>query len=241
MEPHEYALMDAAEGRMWWYRALHVRLADALAGVRGRVLDAGCGTGGLLEALRTSRPALDLVGIEWADTAARRARAKSGAAIARGSVNALPFACASFDAAICADVLCHRGVEPASALAELHRVLRPGGRLVVNMPAYGWLLSAHDRTVHNVRRWTADGTRTALRLAGFVEVRARYWNGLLLPLMVLRRKLLARGNDTTSDVAAFSPWLDATLHAITAIERRLPAPLPAGGSILATAIRPAMA
>ena len=48
MELREYELMDAAEGRMWWYRALHVRLCDALAGVRGRVLDAGCGTGGLL-------------------------------------------------------------------------------------------------------------------------------------------------------------------------------------------------
>jgi hypothetical protein len=77
-----------------------------------------------------------------------------------------------------------------------------------------------------------------LRRAGFGEVRARYWNGLLLPLMVLERKLLARGAGAASDVAAFSPWLDATLHAITAIERHLPVPLPAGGSVLATAIRP---
>ena len=238
MEPHEYALMDAVEGRMWWYRALHARLGDALAGVHGRVLDAGCGTGGLLAALRQTHPALDLVGLEWSEPAARRAREKSGAAIARGSVNALPFAIASFDAVVTADVLCHAGVDPGAALAELHRVLRPGGRLVVNMPAYAWLLSAHDRHVHNVRRWTAAVTRAALRRAGFADVRTRYWNGLLLPLMVVQRKLLARGADAASDVAAFSPWLDATLHAITAIERRLPVPLPAGGSVIATAIRP---
>ena len=237
MEPHEYALMDAVEGRMWWYRALHARLGDALAGVQGRVLDAGCGTGGLLAALRQTHPALDLIGLEWSDEAARRAREKSGAAIARGSVNALPFATASFDAAVTADVLCHAGVDPDAALAELHRVLRPGGRLVMNMPAYAWLLSAHDRQVHNARRWTAAVTRAALRRAGFAEVRARYWNGLLLPLMVVQRKLLARGAGAASDVAAFSPWLDATLHAITAVERRLPVPLPAGGSVLATAIR----
>lgn len=237
MEPHEYALMDAVEGRMWWYRALHARLGDALAGVHGRVLDAGCGTGGLLAALRQTHPALDLVGLEWSEPAARRAREKSDAAIARGSVNALPFATASFDAVVSADVLCHAGVDPDAALAELHRVLRPGGRLVVNMPAYAWLLSAHDRKVHNVRRWTAAVTHAALRRAGFADVHARYWNGLLLPLMVVQRKLLARGAGAASDVAAFSPWLDASLHAITAVERRLPVPLPAGGSVLATAIR----
>jgi len=135
-------------------------------------------------------------------------------------------------------VLCHGAVDPEAALAELHRVLRPGGLLVVNMPAYGWLLSAHDRHVHNVRRWTARETRATLRRAGFAHVRTRYWNGLLLPLMLVQRKLLARGDNAASDVAPFSPWLDATLHAITAIERRLPAPLPAGGSVLATAIRP---
>lgn len=241
MEPHEYTQMDAAEGRMWWYRALHARLADALAGVHGRVLDAGCGTGGLLTVLRASRPDLDLVGVEWADTAARRAREKSGAGIVRGSVNALPFAAASFDGVVSADVLCHRAVDPMAALAELLRVLRPGGRLVVNMPAYAWLLSAHDRQVHNVRRWTARATCAALREAGFAEVRARYWNGLLLPLLVLQRKLLARGDNAASDVAPFSPWLDATLHAITLMERRLPAPLPAGSSVLATANRPANA
>ena len=238
MEPHEYTQMDAAEGRMWWYRALHARLGDALAGVHGRVLDAGCGTGGLLTVLRASRPDLDLVGLEWADAAARRAREKSGAAIVRGSVNALPFASAGFDGVVSADVLCHRAVDPGTALAELLRVLRPGGRLVVNMPAYAWLLSAHDRQVHNVRRWTANDTGAAMRRAGFANVRAHYWNGLLLPLLVLQRKLIARGDNAASDVAPFSPWLDATLHAITVMERRLPLSLPAGSSVLATANRP---
>ena len=238
MEPDEYRLMDAAEDRMWWYRALHARLAGALAGVRGRVLDAGCGTGGLLAALAGTTGGVSLAGLEWSAAAARRAAEKSGAAIARGSVNALPFADASFDAVIAADVLCHHAVDPDRALAELHRVLRPGGRLVVNMPAYAWLFSAHDRRVHNVRRWTASATRSALCRAGFAAVSARYWNGLLLPLMVVQRKLLARGTMAASDVAPFSPWLDAILHTVTLIERRLPIPLPAGGSVLAIAIRP---
>jgi SAM-dependent methyltransferase len=237
MEPSEYALMDAEEDRMWWYRTLHTRLCDALAGTQGRVLDAGCGTGGFLAVLGSRRPDLTRVGVEWDALAAPRARDKSGAAIVRGSVNTLPFADASFDAAVSADVLCHAAVDPPVALAELSRVLRPGGRLVVNMPAYQWLLSAHDRQVHNARRFTARATSELLRQAGFVTVRARYWNGLLLPLMIVQRKILARGN-SVSDVAPFPPWLDVTLHGMTKFERTLPFPLPAGGSVLAIAEKP---
>jgi SAM-dependent methyltransferase len=235
MEPAEYDLMDAAEGRMWWYRALHARIIDALAGVTGRVLDAGCGTGGLLAMLA---PSLHPVGLEFSDTAARRAADKSGAPVVCGSVNAMPFADASFDAAIAADVLCHVAVDLAAALIELRRVLRPGGRLVVNMPAFAWLMSAHDRRVHNARRQTAAELRAALHAAGFVRLRVGYWNGLLLPLMILERKLLARGESAGSDVAPVLPWLDAALHGITVLERRLPFPLPAGGSVLAIAEAP---
>ena len=237
MEPAEYTLMDKAEDAMWWYRALHVRLIDALSGVSGAVLDAGCGTGGFLAVLGQRRPDLRRTGLEFNAGAAWRAAAKSGADIVRGSVNALPFADAGFDAVVSADVLCHEAVDPSSALAELLRVLRPGGRLVVNMPAYAWLASAHDRQVHNARRLTAGATAAMLAQAGFTRIRAHYWNGLLLPLMIMQRKLLARG-DSASDVAAFPPWLDAILHGMTDLERRLPWTPPAGGSVLAVAERP---
>jgi len=237
MDPAEYARMDAAEDAMWWYRALHARLCDALADVSGRVLDAGCGTGGFLAVLGDRRPGLIRFGIEWDGKAAPRARSKSGAMVARGSVNALPFADHSFDAAIAADVLCHAAVDPLRALAEINRVLRPGGRLVVNLPAYQWMLSAHDRRVHNVRRFTTRATAAMLRRAGFQRVLPRYWNALLLPLMLVQRKILARG-DAVSDVAAFLPWLEVSLHGVTQLERRLPFPLPVGGSVLATAEKP---
>lgn len=236
MEAAEYARMDAVEDHMWWYRALRRRLMDALSGVRGNVLDAGCGTGGLLARLREERPDLTLFGVEWSEPACGRAAAKSRVEVVRGSVNILPFADAGFDAAVMADVLCHSGVEPIRALAELRRVLRPGGRLVVNMPAYGWLLSAHDRLVHNVRRYSARELGAVLRDNGFGQVRTHYWNGLLLPLMVVQRKVLGRAS-ATSDVAPFPPWLDATLHSMTELERHLSVPLPAGGSVLATAER----
>jgi SAM-dependent methyltransferase len=168
---------------------------------------------------------------------ATRAAAKSGAAIASGSINALPFADACFDAAVSADVLCHAVVDPETALAELQRVLRPGGHLILNLPAYQWLLSTHDRQVHNARRFTARTAAALLRKAGFNRIHTAYWNSLLLPLMIVQRKILTHGN-TVSDVAAFPPWLDVTLHAMTKFERDLPIALPFGGSVLAIAEKP---
>lgn len=236
MEPAEYDLMDAAEEAMWWYRALHLRLVAALDGVQGAVLDAGCGTGGVMRRLRLERPDLTVFGVDVSPQAAARARSKSGAAAAAASVLALPFADASFDAVVSADVLCHRSVDPPAALAEFARVLRPGGRLVLNLPAYDWLTSAHDRRVHTARRSTAGGLRRLLAGAGYRDVRTRYWNSLLLPLMVAERKLLARGPGAASDVKPFHPLVDAAFFGVTEVERRLPA-LPAGGSVMATALR----
>ena len=244
VERAEYDLMDAAEDGMWWYRAAHARVLDALRerpGAEGPLLDAGCGTGGLLRRLAIEWPGRAAVGLDYLADAARRAAEKSGRPVTAGDANRLPFPDASFGAAASIDVICHAGVEPAVALAELHRVLRPGGTLVLNLPAYEWLRSAHDTRVHNARRFTRSGAARALHAAGFTAIAGRYWNTLLLPLMALQRKVLSRRPDGPSDVAEFTPWIDATLFAVSETERRLARlglPMPGGGSVLMMATRP---
>jgi SAM-dependent methyltransferase len=247
VEPAEYDLMDAAEDGMWWYRTLHAHVIATLAAADGPalrqgagLLDAGCGTGGLLERLRAALPGLPATGVEFVPAAAARAAAKAGVPVAIGTVNALPFADASFGAVTSLDVLCHEAVQPAAALAEMVRVLAPGGLLVVNLPAFAWLHSAHDIRVRNARRFTAGGARRLLASAGLAGIRTCYWNALLLPLMVLQRKVLARAPQHGSDVAPFSPWLNRTLLAVTGLERRMMAagvPFPAGGSVFAIATK----
>jgi ubiquinone/menaquinone biosynthesis C-methylase UbiE len=243
MEDREYELMDAVEDRMWWYRALHGHALRALEALPegARILDAGCGTGGFLAKLRAAHPKAALFGLEYAEGAASRAAAKAGAHVAAGTVNALPFPDAGFDAVVSLDVLCHDAVEEAAALAEFRRVLRPGGLLVLNLPAHEWLRSAHDLRVHTARRYDRARATAALTEAGFEQPAPRHWNSLLLPLMVMQRKVLKRDEGASSDVAPFPPWLDASLFSVCRLEAALLGAglrFPAGGSLLTTATRP---
>lgn len=239
MEPVEYDRMDAAEDRLWWYRGLHANLLDALRDgdlpAGAPLLDAGCGTGGLLARLVRAAPGRPMVGLDRFERAAARARAKAGVPVVVGSVDALPFPDATFAAIVSADVLCHRSVDPARALREAFRCLAPGGLLVLNLPAFRWLASYHDRRVHSVRRFDRAEVRGLLADAGFGAIAVRHWNSLLFPVMVLRR-LRPGASDAHSDVSVPARPLNAALAAVVGVERRiarLGLRYPVGGSVLA--------
>jgi ubiquinone/menaquinone biosynthesis C-methylase UbiE len=227
---------------MWWFAALHANLIAAYRLVRpevtaGRMLDAGCGTGGLLGKLAQTFPHAALVGLDADENACQRARSKSRRAVCAGSVNELPFAGGGCEAIFSADVLCHAGVDEDRTLAEFRRVLRPGGILVLNLPAYRWMLSRHDVAVANVRRYTRGGTATMLSRAGFRLLYSSYWNAALFPLMVLTRKLLPGGG---SDVSLYPAPIEAACRAAMRGEQAL---MRAGlrfwfgGSVLAVAAK----
>lgn len=244
MDIVEYERMDAAEDQLWWYQALHHYLLDAFASAAlppaGPVLDAGCGTGGLLRALATICPDRARFGLERFDQAANRARAKSAATIVQGTVNALPFDANRFAAVFSADVLYHRAVDPKAALAEASRCLLPGGALFVNVPAFQWLSSYHDQRVHGALRFSRSQLTGLLNDAGFARVQVRYWNSLLFPVMVARRLRPARP-DAPSDVAQLPAFTNSALRAVVAFERslvRLGIRFPAGGSLIAIAFKP---
>ena len=240
MERREYERMAAVEDRLWWYRGLRALAAEIFArhaaARQTPILDAGCGTGGLLARLVAVGLQPAPLGLEYDPMAAGIAAAKSGRPVAVGSVNELPFADKALSGMFSLDVLCHRMVEPDRALAEAHRCLETGGILLLNLPAYRWLASAHDARVHNARRFGRREAVGLLEAAGFRIRRATHWNSFLFPLMVLRR-LLARG-DSESDVRPFPAPLDALFGGIVAIERWLIAwglDLPFGGSIMLVA------
>lgn len=242
MEADEYRKMAAVEDAMWYYRALHAHIRRALRAtlVRpgARMLDAGCGSGGLIRRLTVSDPSWRWTGLDLSPLACALARERTTAEIREGSVTALPWADAAFDAVVSADVLYHVDDDEA-ALREFARVVAPGGVAVINVPAHRWLWSYHDVATHARRRYTRPELAAKLRAAGFREVRATHWNALLLPLVVIRRKLLPAPAGG-SDVQAYPGFADRAFGAAMAVERGwlgLGAAFPIGSSILAVARR----
>lgn len=253
MEEREYETLYHEEERFWWYRGLHelvLQQVDVQARSHrlrlDRILDAGCGTGGMAKQLAARGPT---VGLDWSPHALRWARRRVDR-LARGSVAQLPFTAQSFDLAVSLDVLYHAGVpDDDDALRELHRCLRPGGLLVLNLPAFESLRSSHDEAIHTARRYRRAPLRRKLEAAGFRIERLTYWNSVLFPALALvrwtRRQTRSRRAGAEegvgrSDVEPVPGVLDRMLSATLSVERawlRL-ADLPYGLSLLAVARRP---
>jgi SAM-dependent methyltransferase len=243
MEEAEFSKLAATEDRMWYFRGLHAlvewRLASAFPGATAEVLDCGCGTGGLIRRMAAVHPRWRWTGVDLSPLACAFARERTTARICEGSAMALPFDSNRFDAVVLADVLYHLD-DDRKALGECHRVLRPGGCVVVNVPAHPWLWSYHDVAVHGRRRYRRAEVIEKLNAAGFTESKATHWNALLLPMIVARRKLWPAPAGG-SDVQSCSPAVEALGRAALAIERsclRAGGRFPFGSSIFASALRP---
>jgi SAM-dependent methyltransferase len=192
MERAEYETMFRVEETHWWYGALHrlvFQTLDAeLPDWRNKeILDAGCGTGAILQRLGNAEKN---VGIDLAGEAISICRRRGLSNVRQGDICALPFADASFDAVICSSVLYHEWVgDVAAAVREMRRVLRPGGLLLINVPAFRFLHSAHDDAVMTARRFRRPEIRKLLLDQNFAIHRLTYWTSLLFPLAVLARTL----------------------------------------------------
>lgn len=240
MESIEFDLMDQVEGEMWWYKGLHANLIWAVrkfcADQSCVILDAGCGTGGFLYKLHNEL-GRKCVGLEYSFQASCRAHIKSGAEIINASVNQMPIAPNTFDAIIFADVLYHNTVNIMAALDEAHRCLKSDGVVIINVPAYEWLRSAHDLKVHTSRRFTLTELTLLVTQAGFSVSFGTYWNTFLFPLMVLRRKIFS-GAGESSDVFNYPTPVNYLFNAILKIENalfNLGLMLPFGGSVFIVA------
>jgi 2-polyprenyl-3-methyl-5-hydroxy-6-metoxy-1,4-benzoquinol methylase len=173
------AMLDVDE-RHWWYRGRRRVILAELSRLAlppgARILDAGCGSGRTMVDLA----AYGLVcGIELDPDAAATAAARDSFEVRTGRVEQLPWQEGSFDLIACLDVIEHVP-DDRLALRELRRVCRPGGRLIVTVPAHPLLWSRHDEQNHHYRRYTRSTLHGAALAAGWELERLTSFMSLLL-------------------------------------------------------------
>ena len=243
MKPREHDIMRSVEDHYWWYQALRQHVADSISPVRPTfsLLDAGCGTGGMLATVRKKFPEAELTGIDASEHGVELTAGRElGARLMAASVNELPFPTDSFDCVVSLDVWSHTDVDDALAAHETRRVLRPQGKLILNLAALEFLKGAHDKAVDVVRRYNRLQVRTLLEGTGFEIERLTYWNATLMPPIALVRWLsrmrLARARGALRFPPAPGP-VNTMLRGVAALElsasRHLS--LPFGTSVFAVA------
>lgn len=199
MKQEMYEYFNAIEERHWWFRArkdIVLKMIDkyfdspstrAVRSGRAQVLDVGCGTGGMLRHLARYG---EVWGLDPNEQALRYSRAKVPEAhlLAGKLPNTLPDK--QFDLITCLDVLEHVD-EEERAVKKLAETLKPDGLLVLTVPAYQWLWTAHDDINEHKRRYTTKELETTITNAGFSIQKISYYNTLLFVPAALA-KLLTR-------------------------------------------------
>jgi SAM-dependent methyltransferase len=241
VEDEEYRRMAAVEQTHWWYagtrQLLQQLLTPALPGA-GLLLDAGAGTGatgawleqhGTLVAADFEEQALRLYG-----------EAHPASLRAVSDLNRLPFADDSFAAALCVTVLCHQSIpDPTAAVAELARVVEPGGVVCLLEPGVRRLRRAHDRVTHTGRRFSLGDLRRHAAGAGLQIERATGAYSFLVP-PAAAKAVIERGR-TSSDLDVQPGGLGGLLGTAARAERALlrRVSLPFGLSVAVVARKPA--
>lgn len=235
MEDWRYREQFELEDRHWWFRARRRVISSLLARASlppsPRILDAGCGTGrNLLEFGGLGQA----TGVDVSPQAVEFCRGRGVEDVRQAAVEDLPFEDSSFDVLLATDVIEHVDDDDA-ALRELRRVAVAEGRLILTVPAYGWLWSSHDESVHHRRRYTAPRLRERVLAAGWAPAVETYFFSTVLPPVALVRTVRKRtGWNGKSDLALPPPALNRLLELTVRGEARLierGLRLPAGVSV----------
>ena len=252
MNAAEYARMRDLEDWYWWFVAKRSAAARFVADAapsnsRLRILDAGCGTGAMLDLFRRW-PNVDATGIDSSEEALQFTRSRGHESLVAGDLTGLPFPAETFDVVTALDVIEHID-DDQHALCEIRRVLKPGGILVATVPAYQFLWSRHDEALHHKRRYTGGAFKRLLVESGLEVERQTYRLAAVFPLAAAARVLTRRRRSdecvesevAETNVPSLPGFVNSALirfHALeVAIGRRVP--LPFGLSILSVARKPA--
>ena len=237
-----------AEARHFWFRGFRAfvtpLLQRATAGLTAaRLLDCGCGTGANVELLDRFGRAY---GFDLTEIGLRIGRDAGRTRLARATVTAAPFPTASFDIVTSFDVL-YSLADPdeKSAIAEMYRLLKPGGAAIVNVAAMPVLRGDHSVLSREIRRYSRADLRNRLERAGFTVERLTYTNATLFPPLAIARLLqrwrgLRSESEADAEISVPPAPINAIMTAVMQVEalwlRVFDAPF--GSSLLCVARKP---
>ncbi len=214
MDAHIYELLNSIPDTYWRYVARHDLFSRLWRRYRGRligggaydVLDVGCGSGGLLAALRDREPvgSVRCFGADLYLPALGHCGARGIRGAAAGDATALPFRGEAFDLVVSQDVLEHIP-DDAAALAEAYRVCKPGGLALLLVPAFQSVWSTRDIRLHHCRRYRLPQLADRIGRVGFRPVHQTYTDCFLLPPLWLAVKLARRDSEGRADIAVDAP------------------------------------
>jgi ubiquinone/menaquinone biosynthesis C-methylase UbiE len=247
MNPQEYDRMRQLEDWYWWFvarREAALRFTEDFRPSREplRVLDAGCGTGALLDRLE-SRPGAEVYGLDFSGQALAYTRQRGHLHLVQADLTKLPFPDGTFDVITALDVVEHIR-EDEGALREVNRVLRPGGVLLVSVPAFRFLWGPHDTALQHMRRYTAAEVAGLMRRTGFRVSKLTYLLALLFPAFVAQRLLIRlrpHAENPQAQLVTVGKLMNRFLIRLQSLElavaRRLS--LPFGATVFCVAQKPA--
>jgi SAM-dependent methyltransferase len=225
MEKNEYDKMFRFEDWYWWYRGLHeLVLAEVRKyrlGLKSAVLDAGCGTGRLMELLQGEGR---VEGFDYSPEAVERCRQRGIRACRTMDLTEWEPEEGLREVIISLDVLCCSGVrDDEAALKKFHRALAGGGILILNLPAFPLLRRAHDLAVSSVRRYRKRAFVRQLEALGFRVLYAGYRLPPLFLAMLAVKTLenLSSKKTIESDLRPLPPLINSVLLAWHWMENRL--------------------
>jgi len=218
MEEYEYEIMYHIESTYWWFRGKQF-LIDMLlgrhfkGGKSNRSLDIGAGTGSTLEFLRKFGPAY---GVEFSTVAIHMLRQRGLNSIVRSDAeNPMPFKSDTFSIVTCLDVLEHLGND-SGLIEEMVRVCKPGGLILITVPALRFLWSRHDEALHHKRRYTKKQLLNQVVSPNCSVIKASYFNAFLfVPIVAVRKLESFWKNDKEAKSDFFVPipeWMNRFLY-----------------------------
>jgi SAM-dependent methyltransferase len=240
-----YARFYATEDWYWWSVGTRAIFRDWLAAALdtrpARVLDVGCGTGALAHELGGFG---QVVGVDLAPEAIAWSRRRGLAVLCVGSADRLPFRTGGFDAVAAVDIVEH--TDDTHAVAEIARVLRPGGAALLHVPAFPILWGEHDEVNHHLRRYRRGALRRVVEASGLVVERLSYANSVLFPAAAAVRlakravRAVRAPRPAAAEIYDLPAWVNRALIGVLSVERALlrRVNFPFGVSLLCLARKP---